>query len=275
LVVSRVGSVGLVDLASRLSPRDQAIIDAVARLRLLSTRQLERLLFAEITHPGTRARLARRVLARLVALGILGRLERRVGGVRAGAAGHVYFTAAAGQRLLAFWRGEGLRRTRNPYEPSSAFVRHTLAVAELYVQLIEADREGAAGLLEFQGEPGCWCPFIGHAGAPLVLKPDARVRLAVAAGEEEHAFLEVDCGTEGRTALTRKCRAYVAYWRSGAERDVFPRVVWVTTNEQRVNLLGEVCASMPAETWKLFLVSTPARVLTVLTGNLPVAGGVL
>lgn len=272
--MSRVGSVGLVDLASRLSMRDQAIIEAVARLRLLSARQLERLLFAEIAHSGTRARLARRVLARLVALGILGRLERRVGGVRAGAAGHVYFTAAAGQRLLAFWRGEGLKRTRNPYEPSSAFVRHTLAVAELYVRLIEADRERRLGLLEFQCEPGCWCPFVGP-GAQLVLKPDARVRLAIGAGEEEHAFLEVDCGTEGRSALTRKCRAYIAYWRSGTEREVFPRVVWVTTNEQRVKLLGEVCAAMPAEAWKLFMVSTPERVLSVLTGNLPVAGGVL
>lgn len=273
--MSRVGSVGLVDLASRLSMRDQAIIDAVAGLRLLSARQLERLLFAEITHPGTRARLARRVLARLVTLGVLGRLERRVGGVRAGAAGHVYFTAAAGQRLLAFWRGEGLKRTRNPYEPTSAFVRHTLAVAELYVQLIEADRERQLGLLDFQSEPGCWCPFIGPAGAQLILKPDARVRLAVGEGEEEHAFIEVDCGTEGRTALTRKCRAYVAYWHSGAEREVFPRVVWVTTNQQRLNLLGEVCASMPAEAWKLFLVSTPDRVLSVLTVEMPVSGGVL
>jgi hypothetical protein len=51
--------------------------------------------------------------------------------------------------------------------------------------------------------------------------------------------------------------------------------VWVTTNQQRLNLLGEVCASMPAEAWKLFLVSTPDRVLSVLTVEMPVSGGVL
>ena len=271
--MTRVGSVRLVDLANSLSDRDRIIIEAVARLRLVSSRQLERLFFAEIAHPVTRARLARRVLARLVARGVLGRLERRVGGVRAGAAGHVYFAASAGQRLVAYWQGEGLRRPRNRYEPSSAFVRHTLAVAETYVLLVEGERTGLLELLEFQGEPACWRSFVGPGGARLSLKPDARVRLGLDGGEEEHAFLEIDCGTEGRTALAHKCRAYIAYWRSGAEREVFPRVVWIATSEQRVGLLIDICGSLPADAWKLFAVTTHARTLAVLSGS-PSLGGV-
>ena len=270
--MTRVGSLRLVELASSLSDRDRAITEAVTRLRLLSTSQLERLFFADIAHPATRARLTRRVLARLVARGVLGRLERRVGGVRAGAAGHVYFTASAGQRLLAYWQGEGLTRPRNRYEPTAAFVRHTLAVAETYVRLVEGERSGQLELLAFLGEPACWCSFVGPAGARLNLKPDARVRLGLGGGEEEHAFLEVDCGTEGRTALARKFRAYMAYWRSGAEREVFPRVVWIATSQQRVSLLIDICCQLPAEAWKLFAVTTPARVLAVLSGSLPPGG---
>ncbi len=271
--MTRVGSLRLVELASSLSDRDRAITEATTRLRLLDASQLERLFFANIARRATRARLARRVLARLVACGVLGRLERRVGGVRAGAAGHVYFTASAGQRLLAYWQGEGLTRTRNPYEPTAAFVHHTMAVAETYVQLVEGQRGGQLELLEFLGEPACWCSFVGPAGGRLSLKPDARVRLGLGAGEEEHDFLEVDCGTEGRAALARKCRAYVAYWRSGAEREVFPRVVWIATSEQRVGLLIDICGSLPAEAWKLFAVTTPARLLAVLSGSTPPPGG--
>jgi hypothetical protein len=61
-------------------------------------------------------------------------------------------------------------------------------------------------------------------------------------------------------------------WQAGVGGAVFPRVVWITTTERRVALLTAVCASMPAEAWKLFVVTTPERALGVLTGNEPGAG---
>jgi hypothetical protein len=231
---------------------------------------LERLFFAEVQRPSSRARLARRTCARLVERGVLGRLERRIGGVRAGAAGHVYYGAPAGQRLVAYWQGEGLRCPRARYEPTRAFVRHAIAVSDCYVRLVAV--EGVVELLAFESEPTR--TFIGPGGGRWVLRPDAFVRLGlgVDGATELHAFLEVDLGSEGRQALARKCRAYVAAWRSGLA-PVFPQVVWITTTERRVELLSEVCASMPAEAWKLFVVTTPECALDVLAGRLPVIGG--
>jgi hypothetical protein len=121
-------------------------------------------------------------------------------------------------------------------------------------------------LLEFQCEPAAWLAFIAPGNMRLTLKPDAFVRLGINAEEEARFYLEIDCGTEGRAALTRKCRAYLAAWQAGAGGEVFPRVVWITTTERRVSLLGEVCASMPPEAWKLFVVTTPERALRVMAG---------
>ena len=263
----------LIELAGELSERDRQIIELVGARRLMSSGQIERVCFASGESPETLARLARRVLARLVERGVLGRLERRIGGVRAGAAGHVYYLAAAGQRLIAFWRGEGLRRTRSPHEPNGVFVRHALCVSACFVSLVELARTDAARLREFEGEPGCWQRYPGPGGVMLVLKPDARVVLDVGDGEEEHIFLEVDCGTEGRRVLERKCRAYLAAYNTGSIAPVFPRVVWVTTTARRVELLREVCGQMPAEAWKLFTVTTPEHLPGLLAGTLPQTGG--
>jgi hypothetical protein len=260
--------VRLVELADELSVRDRQITETVGWLRLLSGAQVERLFFAGGPNPATRARLARRTLARLVSRGVLCRLQRRVGGVRAGAAGHTYYLAAAGQRLVAYWRGEGLGRTRSPYEPTGALVRHTLAVSDAYVRCVESERAGRAALLDFAAEPGCWERYTGRGGELVTLKPDARVILGLdGGGEESHAWLEIDCSTEGRRALERKCRAYLAAYHAGIDREVFPQVVWLPLTARRADLLAEVCAGLPAEAWKLFTVTTPERLLDLLTGT--------
>jgi protein involved in plasmid replication-relaxation len=265
--VNRLSAVRLTELAGELSDRERLIVEAVVRLHLLSGTQVERLFFAAIANPASRARLARRTLARLVELRLLGRLERRIGGIRAGAAGHVYHPTAGAQRLVAYWHGEGLKRPRSHYEPSRSFVRHGLGISESYVRLVEADRAGSTELLEFQTEPAAWLAFLGPGGTRQILKPDAFVRLGVSAEEEARFYLEIDCGTEGRAALARKCRVYLDAWQAGAGDRVFPRVAWVATTERRVTLLTEVCASLPAEAWKLFVVTTPERALAVLTGT--------
>jgi hypothetical protein len=271
--VKRTTTVRLLELAGELSVRDQEITETAGKLRLVSGEQVRRLYFAGSENPATGARLARRALGRLVERGVLGRLERRVGGIRAGAAGHVYFVAAAGQRLIAYWQGEGLRRTRSPYEPTAGLVRHALSVSECFVQAVEVGREGTATLLAFDAEPATWRSFTDAHGRRLTLKPDARLVLDLGDGEAMHAWLEIDCATEGRRALERKCRAYLDAYRAGVERAVFPQVVWVTTTTRRAELIAEVCASLPAEAWKLFVVTTPDRLLGLLTDSLPEIGG--
>ncbi|HUA74351.1 MAG TPA: replication-relaxation family protein [Solirubrobacteraceae bacterium] len=259
----RLSQARLAVLADSLSERDRQITEMVVRLRLISGKQLERLFFADVELAASRARLARRTCRRLVEQGVLGRLERRVGGVRAGAASFVYFDAPAAQRLVAYWRGEGLARPRAGYEPGQPFVRHRLGVTECFVRLSEAERDGLLGLVDFQTEP--MVPFTGLGGVRSVLRPDAFVRLNLDAATELHAFLEVDCGTESRGALARKASAYVSAWRAGIPGPVFPRVLWITTTDRRAETISETCATLPAEAWKLFAVATADRALEVLT----------
>ncbi len=267
--MSRLSTAQLMALAESMPERERSIVETTSSLRLVAGGQLARLHFPEIGNAASRARAARRVLASLSDQQVLFRLERRIGGVRAGSAGHVFGLGPVGKRLIAYWQGEGLGRVRTPHEPGLVFVRHSLAVAEQYVTLREAERSGGPELVGFESEPGCWREFAGGYGDPVTLKPDAFVRLGV--GDwEERSYLEVDCGTEGRGALLAKCRRYVAYFQAGveqAEHGVFPRVVWITTNQARVRLLVEVCASLPAEHWQLFSVGTSKQLVELVSGR--------
>jgi hypothetical protein len=265
----RLSAPALMSLAETLPERERQIVATVGQLRLVMGSQLERLHFNKTGKAASRERAARRTLAHLSEQHLLYRLGRRIGGVRAGSAGHIYSLGPIGKRLIAYWQGQGLVRVRTVHEPGTAFVRHSLAVAEQYVQLIEAERSGHCELLAFDAEPTCWRTHQSRQGQRVTLKPDAYVRLGVGA-YEQRSFLEVDCGSEGRAALTRKCSYYVSYYQTGleqAEHGVFPRVVWATTNQARVRLLVDVCSALPAEYWQLFQVTLFAGAIDALTGN--------
>src|ERR1700677_3437823 len=111
--VSRVSVARLVALADRMPLRDRQIVETVARLTLVSGGQLIDLFFESISNPFTRARRARRVLGRLVEQRVLDRLERRRGGVGGGSSAWVYALGPAGRRMVAYWGGEGLPRSRS------------------------------------------------------------------------------------------------------------------------------------------------------------------
>ena len=245
----RVSTAQLFRLAAELSERERELMLTVAELRLVSHTQLARLLDDGISTASTasRARLARRTLARLTELGLLARLERRVGGVRAGSHGYCYYLGPAGQRLTAFWEGRGLVRGRYRPEPGAAYVRHRLAVSELYVQTALADRTGTLELLDFEVEPDCWRQYLDGYGGQVILKPDAFVRVGVGAFEER-SFVEVDLGSESRTVLARKARAYLNYYASGTEQTqsgVFPRVLMLTNDGSRRVAITDLLARLP------------------------------
>jgi hypothetical protein len=266
--MNRLSRKGLLLLADDLSARDRQVAELVGRFGVVSGKQVERLFFVAGSEAASNARLARRSLARLTERRVLVRLERRIGGVRAGSAGTVYRLGAVGDRLVRLWRGDG-GRGRTSREPGRLFVRHGLAVTETYVRLREAERGGTLELLVFDPEPASWRTFTG-AGGRQILKPDAFARLGLGEYEDRY-FVEIDCGTEGRGALAAKCRTYLAYFRAGieqAEQRVFPRIVWITTTEQRISLIVDVCASLPAAAWPLFAVTTPGRARDLFLGRL-------
>ena len=270
--MSRVSVPRLVALADGMTLRDRQIVETVACLALVSGGQLSDLFFSSFSHPVTRTRVARRVLARLVAQRALDRLERRRGGAGGGSSAWVYALGPAGRRLIAYWAGEGLPRSRGAHEPGAIWTAHTLAVGDLYVALRAA---GRAELLGFDTEPVCWRRFTRLGGATGLLKPDAFVRLGV--GEfEDSFFIEVDLGTEHRGQLTRQHHAYGEYFRSGveqAETGVFPGVLWIVPDERRLALLTDIHHGLPEPIRRLFTATTSERALTVLCDLATEAGG--
>jgi Replication-relaxation len=262
----------LLTLAGSLGEPERTVIETVAKLRLATHAQLAALLGLSdaAESGGSAARASRRVLARLTALRVLGRLERQIGGKRAGSAGYVYYLGPVGQRLVAYWDGRGLTRGRTRPEPGGRYVRHRLAVSELYVQTRLAANAGTLDLLSFEAEPDCWRSYVDSFGGQTLLKPDAYVRLGLGAYEDSF-FLEVDLGSESRQVIARKVRAYLDYFQTGTEqaaRGVFPRVLLLTNSAARRAVLVSVCERLSAEAWGLFTVSTLDRALPVLTGHI-------
>ncbi|MFL6136716.1 MAG: replication-relaxation family protein [Frankiaceae bacterium] len=256
----------LAALAGSLSPQAWQILGSLDRVRIASGRQLERLHFASVPSP---ERQCRRLLRELTERGVIIRLERRVGGVERGSGSYCYVLARTGQRLLDRPGPAGRGRQRRPWTPGLPFLRHSLAVTETYVRLVEAERRGACELLDWVGEPGCWRRFTAAGGPPAVLKPDALVRLAL--GDYVDAwFLEADRGTESPATLVRKLDAYRAYWTSGREQatnGVFPRILWLVPDAARAELVRELADQQPQAAGRLHLVRPfDELVPTVLAG---------
>jgi protein involved in plasmid replication-relaxation len=247
----------LARLDAVLTDRERAVLRTLAVVKAASGRQLQRLHFAGVP---SAERQCRRLLARLVEHRLLARLGRSVGGVRAGSAGWVYALDAAGQRLAA----PAQSRWRRPYTPGPLFLRHRLAVTEVYVAVVEAERRGEVEVLRFATEPECW-----RSAGGVVVKPDACTRLLLP-NFEDVWFIEVDCGSEAPVTLARKLAAYRRYWQSGIEQErhgVFPAVVWLVPDAARYQVVVDVIARQPADSWPLYRVALLSDATAVLTGR--------
>jgi hypothetical protein len=247
-----------------LSDRDLDVLRFVFQVGIADARQLERLAFP--AGPGskiTAARRARRTLARLVDHGLLNRLDRRVGGVRAGSSGYLYQVATAGRRAL------GLPGRVRGFEPGARFVEHALAVAELHVQLVEVQRVGAMTDLRVQHERDAWRRFTTTGGVET-LRPDLLVEVTTTDGWELRWFVEVDRGTEHMPTVIRKCQTYERYWRSGREaghHEVFPRVLWSVPSKRRADAVRTAITGTRLLTTELYEVAVAAETTAVITNN--------
>ncbi|MFL6137401.1 MAG: replication-relaxation family protein [Frankiaceae bacterium] len=240
-----------------LTPLELSIVATLERIRLASGRELARLHFAPSP---SGARHARRVLASLTARRVLARLDRRIGGKRAGSAGYLYGLDVVGQRLV---RPDSTYR--RPWTPGHPVVAHAVAVTDCYVRLVELTRAGRLELLDFDAEPACWRSFAAGGGTRLTLKPDAYVRLANGAYEDRW-FLEVDRATEDLGRILRKAQLYGRYWQSGREA-VFPRVLWLTIRLARRKALQRALRQLPADHQRLFQVDLLSEFDAVITAG--------
>lgn len=258
-------------LRGQLAARDLAVLGSLYQLRLLTTSQVQRLYVFDGT-PAGRTRRAQTILKRLHKFNLVVRLSRVVGGLRAGSSGFVYGLSGLGQAVLDVQNAH-TRRRRRVWETKPYFQDHMLAVAELYVRLMEVERSGSADLLAFHAEPACWRHFTGSGGELVIVKPDAYARVGV--GDlERSAFIEVDLATETLPTILQKCLRYVGYWRSGVEQQrygVFPLVVWLVPSQQRLDRIRGAIGRLAVEAQDLFVVAEADDGAGLLTA--PADGG--
>lgn len=244
-----------------LSERDQTVLAAVGEHRLLSSGQIERLLFEghHVSALATRRR-CQAVLRRLVDAELLDRLQRRVGGqARGGSTSFVYFLTTRGRRAV------GLAGRGGRFEPSERFAAHTLACAEVSVGLQQALRRGELRSLVVTHEPDTWRRFMGRHGQPEVLRPDLLVELTTPEGWQLRWWVECDLASEAPSTVRRMCQRYQRYWRSGTEaHPVFPRVLWSVPDAKRAEAIERVITSTAELAPELFQVATAAETAEAL-----------
>lgn len=246
----RISSVRLRLLAEELTPRYTTPLPHLARTRLLSGAHLDRLLADPELCPETTGRVRRRIMARLTQLGLVAMLGRRVGGVRAGSAGHVYTLTTAGHRFLAILNNTPPPPRKQPsHVPGDLFLTHTLTTSSVYVDLIEHSRSGTFHVHSFVSEPHCWHP-VGNGAS---LRPDAYVILRTGT-RGQCWWLEIDTGTETIPRLRAKIRTYRNFFTSGGvgPDGVPPRVLFTTPDTERAHtitdLLGDTDDTIAAVT---------------------------
>jgi hypothetical protein len=216
--VRRVRLSHVEQLLNALSPRDVAILETVARVRTASGSQLERLHFSDL---GSRSRHVKRwqVLKRLVDARALMPVERRVGTAAHGSDELCYLLDSAGLRVLRIRASAEVASApiRRPRIPGERFIKHMLAVTELYVALIEHSRLGRFTVDAFDVESR-WPDGLGSR-----LGPDAYIRL-LRGGEYYSWWFEADLGTESLPTVHAKLAAYLDFVQRGqvGPGDVMP-----------------------------------------------------
>jgi hypothetical protein len=248
------------------SARDLRIIRAVYDCRLMSANQIQELVFSGEGDPQTNARLCRKTLRRLTEQDILRRRQRQIGGLRAGSQGYIYSLGSQGVKLVT-----DKRLHYYVHDPSEYFMKHTLALSGLYVQMHQEGQDGKFELLDIQTEPSCWRVFLTLATGRRVLKPDMYVKLGV--GDEELSyFVELDRGTTFATALNKKLRTYENYYFTGKEQQefgMFPQVLWLVPDEKRKAVLEALCEPFNARVPGLFVVVVKGGEIDVMLGDEP------
>ncbi len=251
----RISQARLYEIRQQLGTRDLAVLESLRTWKLLKIEHLRRLHFVQHATKDTALRVARRVLSRLEDTGLIRRLERKIGGVRAGSSGSIFCLSPLGHRLLGgqtkYWR-----------EPSKMYGDHTLAIAELGSLAIDAARTAQVDLAEISTEPNVWRAYSSPTGTKT-LKPDLLIRLAGPKFEASW-FIEVDLGTESTPTLRKRCQIYLDHYQSDEEQDqhgYYPSVLWVMHSEDRKDALTETIERLHHTH------STPPNLFHVTTNN--------
>lgn len=243
------------------TPADLDVLRTLRKLRVASGLQIQALHHGD----GDDAKQRRiRQLRRLSRLQLIGRMDRRIGGLGGGSVSTIYTLDVAGLRLI-----DDSAHARRPWQPSTPFVRHSLACTQVFVDLVLAERRGHLDLINFDAEPRCWRDYRNRRGEPLSIKPDADVTIGV--GEFEwHWWVEVDLGTESRPRIAAKAAQYVEYLQTGdaqRERGVSPLVGFLVPDDPRRFVVLDALKRTSRERPSTFVVDTLDHAVDMLRGQ--------
>lgn len=245
-------------IKQRLTERDRSVLRAVRKYRFMTSDQIGRLYVTECSTKTSQTRQRNLLLKRLRDYGLLRPLERRVGGYGGGSSIQVWHLTEAGQRLLT--ENADMTYTRKRIiEPSTMFLKHTLAIAECAVQLVCFCRQSAdLSLVEITTEPSCWRSF-REDGRLNYLKPDL-FAVTTYDNYEDRWFIEMDLGSVSLAQIVEKCKVYLCYYRTGIEQmetEMFPLVVWIVKDDGRKEKIKDALRNNLHGQPKMFLVITP------------------
>lgn len=258
---ARLTPARLRQLATELPDRYTLPLLHLSRARVLSGHQLDRLLADPDVRSETVGRVRRRIMTRLTDLGLTATLERRIGGIRAGSAGHVHVLTAAGHTLAALLADQQPpRRVRHSRAPGPMFVTHALDIAEIYVQLTEHSHTGGFQVAAFVTEPASWWNE-----SSVFLRPDAYTVLATP-DYRDCWWLEIDRDTESIPRLAAKLRDYSDHAEAGGTGPdrVLPRILFTAPTQHRCRAIGDLITGLPPPAPELLAVSEHATATNYL-----------
>lgn len=264
----RISRQQLSEIDLRLSDRDRTILKQLDRLRYLRTGQIQRLFFSDVVSSDHARQVATlNTLNRLKRHGLIAHLNRQIGGIFHGSSGAVWHMTEAGMRLLDLGKEIESKRKR-ALEPSQALLRHTLAVSECFVQLVEICRSRRSLAIKvLDVEPACWRAYQKD-GKEMSLRPDLYAEIA--SGQYEDCwFIEMDLNTESTGDIVEKCRRYQQYYQTNKEQQVngvFPLVLWIVpTEERRQKMIDAIRMVFGNRYPHINLIITPESLKTVIT----------
>ena len=250
-----------------LTDRDVAVLEALASHRLLSTVQLQRLVFQ-----CSESRVCRR-LRLLYDHGFVERVSV-VAQPSKGVPAFVYVLAKRGTAALA---DIGVATPRGPSRTGGVeFVRHRLEVNNFFITLTEAIRGTDYRLADWRHEQALKLPtadgrgraeVVRHAtlAKPMSFLPDAYFELQISPDQSLAFFVEIDMATHAQRIWRERARLYTAYanpqlelFSRRFERQTF-RLLIVTTPDYRrrsrcANIVSSILQTVGSS--DLFLATT-------------------
>jgi hypothetical protein len=210
---------------ARLSSVDHKLLVLLDTHRVLTTPQL----IALTRHP------ERTVDYRLTRLRAAGLVDRTRPYAVSGSAPFFWWLTRAGARVV-----EGSSPAPGKATPNPLFLRHTAAIAGLYVALLELGPTVGLELERWLRDEAAWEQWSPPASRAKHLRPDAYLEVSLDVDGETTragAFLEVDFATMDQVRLRAKVARHREYAHDGAwwgRHPCCPPLLLLTTSEARV-----------------------------------------